>query len=196
MWLISTDCRRPHRKSDRSLHHLTHFLLPNTDISASLSRKVSGECQDNKHTPDVWGTGPSTLSCSSAQLMFTCQFFTCPRILSSEFLNTDDNFLLDRMFGIWALFFFKYRFYSKYEFISSGSYFSSFFSFPKFLHHGPSCLPVAGPINIMFLQSCRGGAGRGGDYLTCWRFLPFFPIQGTLQGIYNELCSLQHKVPS
>ena len=68
--------------------HLTSFLLPTTDISAPPPRGL--------------GTSQSTCSSSSAQLMSSCQFSHCPRMLSLGFPNTSGDFLLDGMFGIWA----------------------------------------------------------------------------------------------
>lgn len=44
---------------------LPTFACPTLTSLPPAPRRVSGECQDNKHTLDVWGTGPSTLSSSS-----------------------------------------------------------------------------------------------------------------------------------
>lgn len=151
---------------------LTRLLLPTPDISA-----LPG-CREAPSTPSgVWGTGRSTFSSSSTQLMSLCQFFHCPRVLSLEFPNKGDDFLLDGMFGIWA---FSLNAVSIQD-VSS-------FALEVIFHHLlspqvlapwaflPSCLPVSGPINITFLESCWGGGG--GDYLTWAVFAIFFSYPG------------------
>lgn len=56
-------------------------------------------------------------------------------------------------------------------------FFFIIFSLPKFLHSGPPCHSVVGPIKIKFL----GRLGKG-VRITFWML---FCIQGTLQGIYS-----------
>lgn len=116
--------------------------------------------------------------------------FHCPRVLSLEFPNTGDDFLLDGMFGIWA---FSLNTVSVQD-VSS-------FVLEVIFHHlfSPQVLaPWA------FLPSCcwpckyyvpgelLGRRGRG--LVTLAVSAKFFPIQGTLQGISGGLCPLQREV--
>lgn len=70
-----------------------HTALPGSSppaLTSLPSKGVGGSVRTLRTPPGVWGTGQSTRSSSSTQLMSTCQFFTCPWVPSLEFLNTND----------------------------------------------------------------------------------------------------------